>query len=74
MTETEAIKQGTGTLKGMLVGLGILLAVAAASVGLFMLNVGLMVYTLVMVAFLALISWLCWNLLMHTAEKHYWVG
>ena len=74
MTETEAIKQGTGTLKGMLVGLGILLAVAAASVGLFLLNAGLMVYGLVMVAVLALIGWLCWKLLMRTAEKHYWVG
>ena len=74
MTETEAIKQGTGTLKGMLVGLGILLAVAAASVGLFLLNAALMVYGLVMVAVLALIGWLCWKLLMRTAEKHYWVG
>ena len=74
MTETEAIKQGTGTLKGMLVGLGILLAVAAASVGLFLLNAGLMVYGLVMAVVLALIGWLCWKLLMGTAEKHYWVG
>ena len=74
MTETEAIKQGTGTLKGMLVGLGILLAVAAVSVGLFMLNANLLVYTLAMVALLMIISWLVWQLLMRTAEKHYWVG
>ena len=74
MTETEAIKQGTGTLKGMLVGLGILLAAAGASVGLFLLNAGLMVYGLVMVAVLALIGWLCWTMLMRTAEKHYFVG
>lgn len=72
MTETEAIKQGTGTLKGMLVGLGILLAVAGASVGLFLLNVGLMVYGLVMAAVLGVIGWLCWTLLMRTAEKSYW--
>lgn len=72
MTETEAIKQGTGTLKGMLVGLGILLAVAGASVGLFLLNAGLMVYGLVMAAVLGVIGWLCWTLLMRTAEKSYW--
>ena len=74
MTETEAIKQGTGTLKGMLVALGILLVLAAASVGLIMLNVGLMVYVLVMVVVLGLASWLSWMLLVRTAEKYYWVG
>lgn len=74
MTETEAIKQGTGTLKGMLVALGILLVLAAASVGLMLLNVNLPVYTLAMVSLLLLVSFFVWQLLMRTAEKHYWAG
>ena len=74
MTETEAIKQGNGTLKGMLVALGVLLAVVAAGAGLFMLKVSLPVYMLVMAAVLGIISWLCHKLLVNTAEKYYWQG
>lgn len=74
MTETESIKQGSSTWKGMLISLGMLVVMAAVSVGLFLLNVSLMVYGLCLCVLLGAAAWAAHRLLMNTARKHYWVG
>lgn len=74
MTETEAIKQGTNTLKGMLLSFGILIVLGAATVGLFMLGASKLVFVSAVGALLLLAVYFSHRLLMRTAEKYYWVG
>ncbi len=74
MTETESIKQGSSTWKGMLISLGMLLVLAAVSVGLFLLKVNLLVYGLCLMALLGAAAYATHRLLIRTARKYYWVG
>lgn len=74
MTETEAIKQGVNTLKGMLIGFGFLMTLAVVTVGLFLLKANFYIYVSVMVVLMAVAAALAHKMLMRTAEKYYWVG
>ncbi len=74
LTETEAIKQKSGTLVGILVGWAILAVLAAASY--FMLRAGLSsaLYVAVLLAVLAIGCAIAYRLLMRTAEEKYCQG
>lgn len=74
LTETEAIKQKSGTLIGMLISWGILIALGVGSYFLLNAGVGLMGYAAALLAVLALCAWLAHRLLMRTADTKYCQG
>ncbi len=72
MTETEAIKQGTNVLKGMLLSLLMLVVLLGAGVGLFFLEVSFPVFALSLIVLMVLACWVSRGLMLRTAEKYYW--
>ena len=74
VTEQEAIKQNFGAAASMFIGWGILIALAALTYLLFMLDVNMYLYFAVMAALLLAVCALLYRRLMKTADKYYCQG
>lgn len=74
LTETEAIKQKSGTLIGMLLGWAILIALGIISYFLLDAGADTLIYGAVMLVILLLSAWGAHRLLLKTAEKKYCQG
>ena len=73
-TETEAIKQKSSTLIGMLLGWAILIALGIISYFLLDAGADTLIYGAVMLVILLLSAWGAHRLLLKTAEKKYCQG
>ena len=74
VTETEAIKQNTGSMVSIFAAWGILLALGALSVLLLKIGAGLALYCLALGALLGAGAWLSWRYLMRCADRCYCQG
>lgn len=74
VTEQEAVKQNYGVLIGMLVGWGLLVALAGLTYLLFQLKVSMLVYFLIVAGLLCAVCLIMHQRLMKTADRYYCQG
>ncbi|MBR1585744.1 MAG: ABC transporter permease [Clostridia bacterium] len=74
LTETEAIKQKSGTLIGMLISWALLAALGVGSFLLLSHGASTTVYAAALIGVLALVAVPVYRLLMNTADQKYWQG
>ncbi len=69
VTEQEAIKQSSGSLMGLLISWGLLVALGIISYFLIAANMSMYLYVLIMAVILAVICWLSYRKLIKSAEE-----